>query len=122
MNINFRLTKHWYVGKLCIEFQSIILLCDLFQQVFHVFEAIELVVRRYLNFASLQAFELNSDLKQTILSEVLTCEAVMHHWEIIAKDIPVKLEEYSICLLRAVCVRVRVTNLSIKNFACTIVK
>ena len=74
----------------------------MFQQVFHVFEAIELVVRRYLNFASLQAFELDTDLKQTILSEVLTCEAVMRHWEIIAKDIPVKLEEYSICLLRAI--------------------
>ena len=32
-----------------------------------------------LNLASVQAFELDTDLKQTILSEVLTCEAMMRH-------------------------------------------
>ena len=63
-------------------------------------EAIELIVRRYLNVQSIEVD--NTDLKKQISDAVTSSGAVQKSWKAIAGCIPKKFEQYSVCLLQAI--------------------
>lgn len=71
-------------------------------QVFHLIEAIELVVRRHFNVDSIQSYKKDTDIKSPILCDVLNSESVMQHWDNVASSIPTQYEQYSVCLLQTI--------------------
>ena len=81
--------------------QGVCVLCICFPlQVFHLFEAIELIVRRYLSVQTKQVD--NMDLKKRISDSVTSSDAVQKYWKNIAGSIPMKFEQYSVCLLQVI--------------------
>ena len=70
---------------------------------FHLFEAIKLIVRRYLNIKRVQAeVDIDVHLKRRISSAIIGSDAIQHHWKTVAGAIPKKFEQYSVCLLQAI--------------------
>ena len=67
-----------------------------------MFEAIELIVRRYLNIKRVQAKVDDVHLKRRISSTIISSDAIQHHWKTVAGAIPKKFEQYSVCLLQAI--------------------
>ena len=81
--------------------QGVCVICICFPlQVFHLFEAIELIVRRYLSVQTMQVD--NMDLKKRISDSVTSSDTVQKYWKNIAGSIPKKFEQYSVCLLQAI--------------------
>lgn len=68
-----------------------------------MFEAIELIVRRYLNIKRVQAeADIDVDVKKRISTAVIGSDSIQHHWKTVAGAIPKKFEQYSVCLLQAI--------------------
>ena len=79
-----------------------ILLAIILIQVFHLIEAIEMVVRKHLNVPNIQSYQPDTDLRKVILKEALDPQSVLSYWETIADVIPARYEKYRVELLRVV--------------------
>ena len=67
-------------------------------QVYGFIEAIELIVRKFFNVET----QVDTSLKKRVLDAVISSDAVLKHWKIVAGCIPKKYEQYSVCLLHTI--------------------
>ena len=66
-------------------------------------EAIELIVRTFFNVEEAHvAIQVDTSLKKRVLDAVISSDAVLEHWKIVAGCIPKKYEQYSVCLLKVI--------------------
>ena len=72
-------------------------------QVYGFIEAIELIVRKFFNVEEAHvAIQVDTSLKKRVLDAVISSDAVLEHWKIVAGCIPKKYEQYSVCLLKVI--------------------
>ena len=67
--------------------------------VFCLFESIEVVVRQHFNFPSMKSYVPDDSLGKLVYNKVLNSNTIVTCWENIAFDIPSKYEKYSVELL-----------------------
>ena len=67
--------------------------------IFHLIESIEMVIRQHFSFKNVETYIPETDLCEQVHDQVLATQDIVTCWENIARNIPPKYEKYSVELL-----------------------